>query len=296
MHPTLLTQSAELARLESELGYSFARPELLVQALAHRSQTYGLETDLRGSARPDNERLEFLGDAVLGLLVTEALYQTYPDWQEGELTQLRAQLVNRQHLARVAQSIGLGEHIRMSKDIERAGGRKNAYILANAMEAVLAAMFLDAGNAEPGKKPVKRPGRLKANEVRATIAIEGSLDAVRRFTRRHILGPKAEELAGELRSGSALGNFKSKLQEHLQATRAGMPVYLLRSASGPDHRKQFLAEVRVRTADGKVGAVLAVGEGISRKKAEQEAAKRALDLIAEQALAEEILVEEPAGV
>jgi ribonuclease-3 len=269
MEQAMLVQSADLARLESALDYSFSQPQLLVQALAHRSQTYGLVMDATGKpdtdSRLDNERLEFLGDAVLGLLVSERLFQLHPDWQEGELTRLRAQLVNRQHLAKVAQSIGLGEHIRLSKDIERVGGRDSAYILANALEAVLAAMFLDAGR------------KSKKNSEAG-----GSLEPVRRFTRKHVLGPKAEELALELVSGGALGNYKSKLQEHLQAAHAGMPIYRLRSESGPDHRKRFQAEVRVRTPDGQVGDALAVGDGISRKKAEQEAARRALALLSVQ--------------
>src|SRR5580693_9849166 len=105
--------------------------------------------------RGDNERLEFLGDAVLGVVVAEALYRSHPNWQEGELTRIRAQLVSRRHMAEVATVIGLGEHLRLGKGEERSGGRKKAAILANAMEAVIAAMYLDAGS-EGALEPVRR--------------------------------------------------------------------------------------------------------------------------------------------
>ena len=277
MQPSHQPQSADLSLLELALGYTFVRPDLVVQALTHRSQAYELAMETtgkpdEGGQRADNERLEFLGDAVLGVVVAEALFQAHPDWQEGELTRMRAQLVSRRHMAEVALAIGLGEHLRLGKGEERSGGRKKVAILANAMEAVIAAMYLDA----------ELDGRA------------GALEPVRRFARRHILGAVADDLARELRSGAALGDHKSALQEHLQATHAGVPVYLVESESGPDHRKRFQVEVRLRTADGRMGVSLASGLGSTKKKAEQEAAKRALALLAGRAAAE--LVEEPAEV
>jgi ribonuclease-3 len=277
MQQTLPTQSADLSRLELALGHSFARPELLLHALTHRSQAYELamETNAKPEEgeRGDNERLEFLGDAVLGVVVAEALFQGHPDWQEGELTRMRAQLVSRRHMAEVALAIGLGDHLLLGKGEERSGGRKKTAILANAMEAVLAAMYLDAG--------------LKGKT--------GALEPVRRFARKHILGSAADDLARELISGAALGDHKSALQEHLQATRAGVPVYRVESESGPDHRKRFQVEVRLRTADGQIGVSLANGSGSTKKKAEQEAARRALALLARQEAAAEP-VPEPAEV
>jgi len=267
MQPALLSQSADLSSLELALGHEFARPELLVHALTHRSQAYELametgKPDESGpdGGRGDNERLEFLGDAVLGLVVAEGLYLSHPDWQEGELTRLRAQLVSRRNLGEVALTIGLGAHLRLGKGEERSGGRRKAAILANAMEAVIAAMFLDEA---------------------------GGLEPVRRFARNYILGSAADDLARELLSGAALGDHKSALQEHLQATHAGVPVYVVESESGPDHRKRFQVELYLRTADGQVGNALASGIGSTKKKAEQEAARRALALLAKQ--------EEPAG-
>jgi len=246
---------ADLAELEAALGHGFARPELLLRALTHRSLANELAASEQMAAGAqaetavsgDNERLEFLGDAVLGLAVAEALFQLHPDWQEGELTRVRAQLVSRQHMAEVAGDVGLGNHLRVSRGEDRGGLRRKSTVLSNAMEAVIAALFLDGG-----------------------------LEPVRAFVRRHIMGQAAEQLAEELRSGAALGNYKSALQERLQASRAGTPVYKVKGESGPDHRKRFLVEVRIKADDGLPGKQLARGMGTTKKNAEQDAARRAL--------------------
>ena len=244
---------AVLTDLEAALGYSFANPELLVCALTHRSlanekiQESGPEV-LEASG--DNERLEFLGDAVLGLVVGEALFLLHPEWQEGELTRVRAQLVSRQHMAEVAAAIRLGEYVRLSRGEDRSGLRRKTTVLSNTMEAVLGALFLDGG-----------------------------LEPVRAFVRRYVTGDAVEKLARELQSGAALGNYKSALQERLQAERAGSPVYKLKSETGPDHRKRFLVEVRLKSAEGEPGKPLARGTGSTKKHAEQDAARRALERI-----------------
>jgi ribonuclease-3 len=247
---------AVLLELEAALGHGFARPALLVCALTHRSsmnEQAGIEQPVEQGneeARDagNNERLEFLGDAVLGLVVAEALYLAHPEWHEGELTRIRAQLVSRKHMAEVAQAIGLGSYLRLSRGEERGGLRNKSTVLSDSMEAVLAALFLDGG-----------------------------LEPVRVFVRRYVMGEAAEELARELRSGAALGNYKSALQERLQAARAGMPVYRVKSESGPDHRKRFLVEVRLRTGEGEPGKALARGKGSTKKLAEQDAERRALE-------------------
>jgi ribonuclease-3 len=252
---------ATLAALESALGHTFASRALLVRALTHRSlaneeaMTERLPALLPAEAQKqvmagleDNERMEFLGDAVLGLVVAEALFQSHPEWQEGELTRVRAQLVSRKHMADVARSIGLGSYLRISKGEDRGGLRSGSTVLSNGMEAVLGALFLDGG-----------------------------LEPVRRFARQYVMGEVVEHLAEELRSGAALGNYKSALQEHLQAERAGSPVYRLKSASGPDHRKRFLVEVRLRTSASEPGQPLARGVGSTKKLAEQDAARLALE-------------------
>lgn len=241
--------ASDLSELESAIGHTFARRELLVRALTHRSLANerlleGIEKELPAAA--DNERLEFLGDAVLGLVVAEAMFLLHPEWREGELTRVRAQLVSRQHMAEVATQLELGRHLRLSKGEDRSGLRRKNTVLSNTMEAVLGALFLDAG-----------------------------LDPVRSFVRRHVMAGMVEELARELLSGAALGNYKSALQEYLQAIRAGAPVYRVKSESGPDHKKRFLVEVRLR-AEGEPGKPLARGTGSTKKLAEQDAARRAL--------------------
>jgi ribonuclease-3 len=244
---------ADLTELEAALGHGFARPELLVCALTHRSlaNQQMQEGAADGpSLASDNERLEFLGDAVLGLVVGEALFLSHPEWHEGELTRVRAQLVSRQHMARVAAAISLGDHLRLSRGEDRSGLRRKSTVLSNTMEAVIGALFLDGG-----------------------------LDPVRAFARRYVIDT-VEELAEQLRSGAALGNYKSALQERLQAERAGAPIYRVKNESGPDHRKRFLVEVRLKPSGGEPGKPLARGIGNTKKHAEQDAARRALARLA----------------
>ncbi|MGA7343624.1 MAG: ribonuclease III domain-containing protein, partial [Terracidiphilus sp.] len=139
---------ADLKELEAALGHNFAGPHLLVRALTHRSLA-NQRAHEAATGEPadtgDNERLEFLGDAVLNLVVAEALFSAHPEWQEGELTRVRAQLVSRQYMANVAAEIGLGRHLRLSRGEERSGLRNKSTVLSNTMEAVMGALFLDGG-------------------------------------------------------------------------------------------------------------------------------------------------------
>jgi ribonuclease III len=239
-----------LNELEIALMHEFANRALLIRALTHRSLAHELAQETgsdHAAAAGDNERLEFLGDAVLSLVVAEALFAAHPDWSEGELTRVRSGLVSRQHMAQVAEEIGLGQHIRLSRGEERSGLRRKSTVLSNTMEAVMGALFMDAG-----------------------------LDPVRAFVSSRVMGEAAERLALELRSGAALGNYKSALQERLQAARAGAPVYRVKSESGPDHSKRFLVEVRIKGEAAHPGEPLARGLGRTKKHAEQDAARRAL--------------------
>jgi len=247
--------ATDLNELEAVLGYSFERPALLECALTHRSlaneRAHGIA--IEAAAEPtsvgnDNERLEFLGDAVLSLVVAEALFASHADWREGELTRVRSLLVSREHMAQVAGQIGLGKYMRLSRGEERSGLRNKKTVLSNTMEAVMGALFLDGG-----------------------------LDPVRVFATRQVMGRDAERFAVDLRSGDALGNYKSALQERLQALGAGAPVYRLKSESGPDHHKRFLIEVRLKGEAGQPGKPLARGMGRTKKHAEQDAARRALE-------------------
>ena len=257
MKPIETHAEAALAELEAALGHRFARPELLERALTHRSVAHDQAAQAAQAAeaadgsvptRLHNERLEFLGDAVLGLIIAEELFNQHPDWQEGELTRVRSQLVSRHHMAEVAAAIGLGSHLRLSRGEDRGGLRRKATLLSNTMEAVLAALFLDGG-----------------------------LDPVREFVRVSVMGEAAEELARELLSGAALGNYKSALQEFAQSAHLGSPLYKVMLESGPDHRKRFLVEVRLKTDDGQPGRPLARGQGNTKKLAEQDAARRAVE-------------------
>ncbi len=254
MEPGEAHMESDLAELEDALGHNFASRELLVRALTHRSLANQIAHEAgreETTDAGDNERLEFLGDAVLNLVVAEALFASHPEWHEGELTRVRAQLVSRQYMAGVAAGIGLGKHLLLSRGEERSGLRNKSTVLSNTMEAVMGALFLDGG-----------------------------LEPVRAFARAHVMGMAAEQLAEELRSGAALGNYKSALQERLQAARAGTPVYRVKCESGPDHRKRFLVEVRIRTGAGEPGEPLARGLGNTKKHAEQDAARRALERLA----------------
>lgn len=237
---------AFLSELETALGCSFSQPELLLRALTHRSYVNKFPA-IGEQVGGDNERLEFLGDAVLGLIVGETLFSTHPDWSEGELTRVRAQLVSRKHMAEVANAIGLGDHLRVSQGEDHGGLRRTTTVLSNSMEAVIGALYLDGG-----------------------------LEPVRTFVHRMVMGEAEQELARELRSGAALGNFKSALQEYLQSMHAGIPVYNVKSESGPDHRKRFVIEVRSSSAEGELSQPLAQGSGSTKKLAEQDAARRAL--------------------
>lgn len=248
--------ATRLEELETALGYRFNQRKALVCALTHRSLAHELMAKDRMAESPlgmypgDNERLEFLGDAVLGLAVAEALFRQHREWHEGELTRVRARLVSRQHMAEVAETVALGRYLRLSKGEDRTGLRRKGTVLSNSMEAVIGAIYLDGG-----------------------------LDAVKAFVRRQVMGEEAEQLAEELRSGAALGNFKSALQERLQADRTGTPIYRVKGESGPDHRKRFVVEVRLKGSDGGPGKPLGRGAGSTKKNAEQDAARKALALL-----------------
>jgi ribonuclease-3 len=243
-------EKENLSALEQVLGHTFHDPTLLRRALTHRSRAFESGQHNRPSRDPDsadNEQMEFLGDAVVGLLVTEWLYANFPDSDEGELTRMRAHLVSRRNLGLVGAGIGLSEHLRLGKSEERNGGRRNPTLLANGFEAVTGAFYLDAGQ-----------------------------EATRSFVERTVLRPQLENLRGPAGKAARLDDPKSALQEALQAHFHSTPVYTVKAESGPDHKKRFLIEVRLRTSPGETQKLLARGIGPTKKRAEQEAARRAL--------------------
>ena len=237
--------------IEALLRHKFAQPELLRRALTHRSLAYEkklAEPDAAAGNDPqsDNEQLEFLGDAVLGFLAAEGLCRRYPELHEGELTRLRAELVSRKHLGQVAGRLNLGEYMLLGRGEERSGGRKKAALLANCIEAVMAALYLDGG-----------------------------METARAFVLREILEPSAPGLREQMRDGGGIADHKSALQELLQSRNHSQPEYAVKAESGPDHRKRFLVEV-FAVKGGTRGKALARGIGGTKKKAEQEAARRAI--------------------
>jgi ribonuclease-3 len=212
----------------------------LVRALTHSSLAHE-----RGSAEPqheDNETLEFLGDAVVGMIAAEFVFRQYPDLSEGALTRLRGALVSRKHLAAVGEGLSLGKYLLLGRGEERSGGRMKPALLANTMEAILGAVYLDAG-----------------------------LEAARRLVEARVIAPSILSLREQLTADAGMGDSKSALQEFLQASKRGQPEYRITGESGPDHRKRFVVEVSVG------GGALAEGEGPTRKYAEQDAARRAID-------------------
>ncbi len=222
-----------LEEIQRRLEYSFRQPRLLREALTHKSYL----NEVRGAEESDNERLEFLGDAVLDLVVSEYLVHAFPEAAEGELSKLRARLVSEKTLARVAKRIGLGEPLRLGRGETKTEGRSKPSILADALEAVFAGVYLDGG-------------------------LEAASQCVKTAF--------SDELASCDRS-LAKGDFKTDLQELCQRDFEMLPQYRTIRETGPDHEKLFEVEILIR------GEHYGVGTGKSKKEAEQMAAKQALE-------------------
>lgn len=223
----------ELVRWAEGLGLVFADEGLLVQAVTHRS----LVNEAGSVGLADNQRLEFLGDAIVDFVVADWLFRRYPDAQEGELTSLRADIVRTQGLAAFATEVGLGRVLRLGRGEAAAGGHTRPANLCDAFEALVGALYLDGG----------------LQKVRAWV--EG-------FLERHL---------AEIDQSRASRDAKSMLQEHTQAALRVTPVYVITSETGPDHAKTFHAQVLV----GEV--VWGEGEGHSKQMAEQAAARAAIE-------------------
>jgi ribonuclease-3 len=235
---------AELASLEARIGYRFSDPELLRRALTHSS----LANETRagpGSPSDDNEQLEFLGDAVLGFLVSEALVLRHPDFREGELSRLKAHLVSAAHLHGVARRLDLGAYLELGRSEEMSGGRAKKTLLVDGLEAVIAALYLDAGP-EP----------------------------VRRFVTAHVMD--APVSAGA-EVPPVIADFKSALQELAQSRKLPQPRYSIVKERGPEHSKTFTVEVRA----GKEWTGQA--EGRTKKIAAQRAAREVYDRLLREA-------------
>ena len=220
-----------ISDLESAIGYRFENISLLQNALAHSSYA----NERWHNSLMSNERLEFLGDSILGMTVADYLYRTFPDRPEGELTRMRADMVCEKTLAAVANRIGLGQHLLLGHGEEQGGGRKRESILADAVESVIAACYLDGG-------------------------VEPAAAFIRQFILCDVPVKKLHNV-----------DYKTTLQELVQQKKNQVLAYTLVGESGPDHDKQFVVKVSLN------GKVVGKGSGRSKKKAEQDAARVAIE-------------------
>lgn len=226
-----LSEKKELKKLNKELGYTFKRKELLLNAFRHASYV----NEQNDADLEDNERLEFLGDAVLDLAISHLLMGRFQDAREGDLSKYRAMVVDEAGLCQVAMDLHLGDYLLLGKGEEQSGGREKPSILANTTEAIIGALYLDAG-------------------FEKTMRI-----IIRLFSR----------LVQRLGSDEMVQDFKSVLQEYTQQAHKALPRYQLVEESGPAHDKTFTVELVLN------GETLATGRGKSKKEAEQMAAKEA---------------------
>lgn len=222
-------------RLEKRIGYKFRSQDLLIEALTHSSYAQEVSRSTR-----DNELMEFLGDAVLNFAVTLSLLDAFPEYDEGKLSLARSSLVASSHLSGVAAELGLGEYLRLGQSEEKSDGRKKPGILADALEALLAAVYRDGG-----------------------------FEAARNLVEKVILPSALTEGVDDLFAT----NYKGALQEHLQADRQGPARYRVVEEEGLEHQKTFTVEVKAGAS------VIARGSGTSKKAAQQQAAKHALEIL-----------------
>lgn len=237
---------AEPALLEASLNYRFASQELLRRALTHSSAAH--EAPPGAGSPEDNERLEFLGDSILGFLTAEALVERYPESREGDLSRLRAHLVSATHLYGVACALDLGRYLELGRSEEMSGGRGKKTLLVDALEALIAAIYLDGG-----------------------------IEPARAFVAGHVLdAPPSGDPTLDPDIQASITNFKSALQELAQSRKLPQPRYAIVRERGPEHSKTFTVEVRV----GKEWT--GQGEGASKKVAAQRAARQVYQRLREE--------------
>ncbi|HEX5432268.1 MAG TPA: ribonuclease III [Bryobacteraceae bacterium] len=232
--------SSDLGVFEQKLGYAFRDRALLQRALTHKSHVYERPSESLGGG--DNEQLEFLGDAILGFLVSECLIRQHPDFPEGRLSKLKAHLVSAARLHEVALGLDLGEFLFLGRGEEMSGGRGKKALLSDAVEALIAALYLDAG-----------------------------LEPVREFIEVRVVGPAVSPDEADC----AVTDYKSALQEMAQALKLPTPRYVVVDEDGPEHSKTFTVEVRL----GKEWVSQAQGQ--SKKSAGQKAAQQVLQQLSE---------------
>jgi ribonuclease-3 len=224
--------AGDLDELQTALGYHFSDAALLHKALTHSSHAHEQRTG------EDNEQLEFLGDAILGFVVSDFLCRAYPSFTEGQLSKIKGFFVSSANLVKYAEQLKLGLYLQLGKGEEKTGGRTKQALLVDAFEAILGAMYMDGG-------------------------LDSSKQLIARF-----VGPQISEIGGVTEQ---FMDFKTALQELLQSRGMGQCQYALAGEEGPDHQKLFTVEVQLG------GAVVANGIGLTKRAAEQAAAKQALE-------------------
>ena len=241
---------ATISALERALEHRFKDRALLEQAVTHASYARELESQsaASGTSAPagDNEQMEFLGDAVLSFVVSQELYRRFPEYHEGELSKLRAHLVSARHLLRPARELKIGRFLRLGKGEDRSGGRMKSALLTDALEAIIAALYLDGG-----------------------------VEPAQRFILRSILEPGLAEVQKHGDNKLPMTDYKSALQEASHASRRAQPSYVVVKEEGPDHRKLFTVEAHVPASLEGARAFVRRDKGSTKKLAEQGAARKA---------------------
>lgn len=242
-------KARDFNKLEEALGHRFRRSKLLEQALTHTS--YARETEQaseEGISVADNEQLEFLGDAVLELVTSEKLFQSFPQFREGELSKFRAFLVSEQHLIHAAKKLRIGRYLRLGRGEEKSGGREKVALQVDALEALLAAMYLDGG-----------------------------MEKTRTFILEKVLGPELRKLSRRKNAVLPVTDYKSALQERAHALGLAHPRYAVVHEHGPQHSKMFTVEVRIPHGGNGRSDFTGQAQGTTKKQGEQAAAKLALE-------------------
>lgn len=240
----------ETGELENAIGHVFQNRIIIEQALTHSSYAREAESQSAAGGIPaiemDNEQLEFLGDAVLAFIVSQELFRRFPEYHEGELSKLRAHIVSARRLLRPARELKLGNYLHLGRGEERSGGRSKSALLVNALEALIAALYLDAG-----------------------------LDLAHSFILERILEPELAELHQHGGSALPVMDYKSALQEAVHASGRTPARYVMVKEEGPDHRKMFTIEAHVPASPSGAVAFICRSQGSTKKAAEQAAARLA---------------------
>ena len=246
---------ADPSQLEQAIGHRFSRRELLEQALTHSSFAREAAAQLTNGGVEgqvtipgDNEQLEFLGDAVLSFVISQELFRRFPEYGEGELSKLRAHIVSARELIRPARQLDLGSYLRFGRGEEKSGGRSKSALLVNALEAIIAAMYLDVG-----------------------------IEPVHRFIVKAVLEPELANLTQIGHGHLPVMDYKSALQEAVHIAGRPQPRYAVVGEQGPEHRKLFTVEVHIGEGTSGAASFVCRAEGNSKKRAEQKAAQEAFE-------------------